>query len=506
MTRTAGKYRFSRLFVACMLCGTMVACSTVPPYTRPSVAVPAHYAEGAAPAQGWTQAAPGDATARGPWWTLFHDPELNALEARVDVSNQTIKKAVTQLREARAMVDYQRSGFFPTVSAGVAQSRTRTSQNLQFRALAGKTVPDYSAGLSASWEPDLFGKVSDNVQAAQADAQASASDLEAVRLAVSADLAADYFDLRASDTQKKLLDDAVTAYTQALNMVQQQFQAGAVDPSVVAQAQTQLETTRAQDTDLDVQRAQLQHAIATLIGEPASTFALPAKTATPAIPPIPEGLPSQLLERRPDIAAAERRVAAANARVGEARAAFFPSLMLSASAGLESTLFAPWLTAPSLFWSLGPQLAGTLFDGGRRTALKHVADAQYDGTIADYRQSVLTAFQQVEDNLAALNTLADEAATQQRAVDAANLTLRLMMNRYRAGAVDYLQVVTAQTVALANQRTAQDIARRREDASVALLKALGGGWGDNGAASVAAAATGGAQSPSPQAQAAASAH
>jgi NodT family efflux transporter outer membrane factor (OMF) lipoprotein len=474
-----------RATAAIALCGAVAlsGCSMIPAYTRPTAAVPAHYAQaspapgmqGAGATSGWSPAAPSDAVPRGNWWTVFGDAQLNGLEARVDVSNQTVKKAIAQLNAARAMIDYQRAGFFPTITAGVAQNRARTSANVKFKALAGKTVPDYSAGLAASWEPDLFGKISSSVAAANADAQASAADLEAVRLAVSAELATDYFDLRATDTQKKLVDDAVVAYARALEMVQQRYRIGASDPSVVAQAQTQLETTQAQDTDLGVQRAQLEHAIATLVGEPASTFSIAPELAPPSIPSIPAGLPSQLLERRPDIAATERRVAAGNARIGEAHAAFFPSLVLSAAGGLESTFFAPWLTAPSLFWSLGPQLVGTLFDGGRRSATLHGADAQYDSAVADYRQTVLSAFQQVEDNLSALNVLSTEAVQQQRAVDAASLSLRLSLDRYRAGAVDYLTVVTAQTALLTNQRTAADIARRREDASVALIKALGGG-------------------------------
>jgi NodT family efflux transporter outer membrane factor (OMF) lipoprotein len=456
--------------VACAL----TACSTLPRYTNSSVAVPDHYAGAVAP--GWAVAAPADAQPRGPWWTLFNDDELNRLEARVDVSNQTVAKAVAQLQAARAMVDYQRAGYAPTVTAGAAQSRARLSQNVLGHSLAGKTEPDYSVGVSASWEPDLFGRVKDATVNARDNAQASEADLESVRLSIASDLALDYFDLRSLDRQKKLLDDSVTAYTAALKIVQQQLDDGAIDASAVAQAQTQLESTRTMDSDIDVQRAQLQHAIATLIGVPASSFALPQQVRDIALPQIPAGLPSQLLERRPDIAAAERRVAAANAQIGEAHAAFYPDLTLSATAGLESTFFAPWLTAPSLFWSIGSQLVGTLFDGGRRNAALKGANAQYDGAVADYRQTVLVAFQQVEDNLSALTTLASEADSEQRATSAAELALKLTMNRYQAGAVSYLDVVTAQTIALTNERTADQIDARRVDASVQLLKALGGGW------------------------------
>lgn len=463
---------FARTTLGLCVAATLTACSTLPSYTKPQVAVPARYAG----APGWTVAAPADTRPRGPWWSVFDDPDLDRLEARVDVSNQTVKAAVAQLQQARAMVDFQRAGFFPTVTAGVSQERFRTSQNLAHRALAGKTIPDYSAGLTASWEPDLFGRVKDATVNAQANAEASKADLDAVRLSVTSDLAVDYFDLRSLDAQKKLLDDTVTAYAAALNLLQQQLKDGAIDASAVAQAQTQLESTRTQDTDIDVQRAQLQHAIATLIGEPASSFSIPVKVRSEAVPAIPPGLPSQLLERRPDIAAAERRVAAANAQIGEAHAAFFPDLVLSASAGLESSFFAPWLTAPSLFWSIGPKLADTLFDGGQRDATLKNATAQYHGAVADYRQTVLVSFQQVEDNLSALHSLASEASSQQQASAAAALSLKLTTNRFQAGAVSYLDVVTAQTIALTNERIEEQIDGRRMDASVLLLKALGGGW------------------------------
>ncbi|RZF27901.1 efflux transporter outer membrane subunit [Paraburkholderia sp. UYCP14C] len=463
-----------RIVAACAV-ASLAACTTLPHYSVPSVEMPTHFATQSA-ASGWAVASPADASPRGPWWTLFGDSELDTLEARVDVSNQTVRQAVANLEAARAMVAYQRAGYAPTVTAGVAAQRYRTSQNLIDHSLAGQTVPDYSTGVTASWEPDLFGRVKDATVEAHANAQASAADLESVRLSVATQLATDYFDLRTLDRQKRLLDDTVTAYAAALRIVQQQLADGAIDASAVAQAQTQLESARTADSDIDVQRAQRQHAIATLIGVPASSFALPAQVEPVVVPPIPAGMPAALLERRPDIAAAERRVAAANARIGEAHAAFYPELTLSASAGLESTFFAPWLSAPSLFWSLGSQLAGTIFDGGRRHATLKGANAQYDAAVAGYRQTVLTAFQQVEDNLSALHTLADEAESQQRATAAAQLSLKLTTNRYQAGAVDYLDVVTAQTVALANERNEQQIAGRRLDASVRLLEALGGGW------------------------------
>lgn len=465
-----------RRLVATGMAATLAACSTLPHYSVPEVAVPAHYAAVPQAAPGWSVASPADGQPRGPWWTAFNDEELDQLEARVDVSNQTVRRAVAQLQAARAMVDYQRAGYAPTVTAGAAQQRYRTSQNLVDHSLAGKTIPDYSVGVAASWEPDLFGRVKDATVAARDNAQASEADLESVRLSVTSQLATDYFDLRSLDRQKQLLDDTVTAYGAALRIVQQQLADGAIDASAVAQAQTQLESARTADSDIDVERAQLEHAIATLIGVPASSFVLSPKIEPARVPSIPAGVPSALLQRRPDIAAAERRVAVANAQIGEAHAAFYPDLTLSASAGLESTFFAPWLTAPSLFWSLGAQLAGTLFDGGRRDASLKQANAQYDAAVAGYRQTVLTAFQQVEDNLSALDTLAGEAVSQQRATVAAQLSLKLTTNRYQAGAVNYLDVVTAQTIALSNERNEEQIAGRRLDASVHLLQALGGGW------------------------------
>ncbi|KAG8152802.1 efflux transporter outer membrane subunit [Burkholderia catarinensis] len=481
---------FARRVVALGVTAALAACSTLPPYSPPTVAVPAHYAGAPAAQPGWNVAAPADAASRGAWWTVFNDAGLNALEARVDVSNQTVKKAVADLQQARATVDYQHAGFLPTITAGVAQSRSRISQNKLGSSLAGKTTPDHQVGVAASWEPDVFGRVRDAVAGAQANADASAADLQAVKLAVTAELATDYFALRSLDTQKQLLDDTVHAYAEALKLLQQQLAAGAIDASAVAQAETQLESTRTQDTDIDASRAQRQHAIATLVGESASTFALPPRVQAFDVPAIPAGVPSQLLERRPDIAAAERRVAAANAQIGEAHAAFFPDLVLSASAGLESGFFTPWLSAPSLFWSLGPQLVGTLFDGGRRSATLRGAHAQYDGEVADYRQTVLVAFQQVEDQLSALDALASEATSQQRATDAADLSLRLTTNRFKAGAVSYLDVVTAQTIALTNRRQADQIAARRMEAEVGLLKALGGGWHAGADITASAAASG----------------
>ncbi|HXA35880.1 MAG TPA: efflux transporter outer membrane subunit [Steroidobacteraceae bacterium] len=461
----------------------LAGCATGPAYVRPSVEVPGAFKERAAtaaapaPQPGWKPAAPHDAQDRGAWWEIFQDESLNQLEARVAVSNQTIVKAVASLEQARAVVGQARAAYYPTIQAGIEPDRTRTSATVIGRqGLAGRTVWDNTAALNASWEPDVFGKVSHAVAGAKAREQASAADLASVELSMHAELAVDYFDLRGVDTQSDLLRQTVVAFQAALDIATQRFNAGVASDSDVAFAQTQVQTARAQFIDLGVMRAQLEHAIATLIGEPASTFVLPPNATQLAPPEIPAGVPSQLLERRPDVAAAERLMAASNADVGSATAAFFPDLMLSLTGGLESGGFSQWASAPSRFWAVGLPLVGTLFDGGLRKQKLNAAKATYDSAVADYRQVVLTSFQEVEDNLAALRVLAEESGTQQLAVSAAQHELDLALQRYQGGAVGYLEVVTAQSAALTNERTAIDIARRRLDASVLLVKALGGLW------------------------------
>jgi NodT family efflux transporter outer membrane factor (OMF) lipoprotein len=459
----------------------LAGCATGPAYVKPAVDVPVAFKEqsagaAAAPADGWKPASPQDAQDRGAWWEVYNDASLNQLEARVSVSNQTIVKAVAMLKEARAAVGAARSAYFPLVQAGIEPTRSLTSQTVLGRSLAGKTVWDNTAGVTASWEPDLFGKVGHAVEGAKDRAEASAADLASVELSMHAELAVDYFDLRGLDTDTELLQQTVVAFQAALDIATQRFAAGVASDSDVALAQTQVQTARSQLIDLGVMRAQLEHAIATLSGEPASKFSL-APSATQFAPPdVPAGVPSQLLERRPDVAAAERLVAASNADVGAATAAFFPDLMLSLTGGLESGGFAQWVSAPSRFWAVGIPVIGTLFDGGLRRQRLNGAKASFEGAVADYRQVVLTSFQDVEDNLAALRILADESAAQQLALSAAEHELQLALQRYQAGAIGYLEVVTAQSMALSNERTAIEIARRRLDASVLLVKALGGLW------------------------------
>jgi NodT family efflux transporter outer membrane factor (OMF) lipoprotein len=466
----------------------LAGCATGPAYVKPTVDVPTAFKEQAAgaattaPAQGWKSAAPQDAQDRGAWWEVYNDAELNQLEARVSVSNQTIVMAVASLQEARAAVGAARAAYFPLVQAGIEPNRNLTSQTVLGRSLAGKTVWDNTAGVTATWEPDLFGKIGHAVEGAKARAEASAADLASVQLSMHAELAVDYFDLRGLDTDTDLLQQTVVAYQAALDIATQRFAAGVASDSDVALARTQLQTTRSQLIDLGVMRAQLEHAIATLSGEAASKFSLPPSATQFAPPDLPAGVPSQLLERRPDVAAAERLVAASNADVGAATAAFFPDLLLSLSGGLESGGFAQWASAPSRFWAVGLPVIGTLFDGGLRRQRLNGAKASFQGAVADYRQVVLTAFQDVEDNLAALRILADESAAQESAVNAAEHELQLAMQRYQAGAIGYLEVVTAQSMALSNERTAIEIARRRLDASVLLVKALGGLWDDRSTA------------------------
>jgi NodT family efflux transporter outer membrane factor (OMF) lipoprotein len=453
------------------------------PYVKPSVTVPTAYKEGGSassptsPPPGWAAAVPQDAQDRGAWWEIFGDPQLNGLESRVSVSNQTIQKAVATLQEARASVGVARSSYFPTVRAGASEQRFHTSKNIiGSPELAGRSVSDYTVGLDASWEPDLFDKVGHAVDAATARAQATAADLASVQLSMHAELAIDYFDLHDSDAEIMLLQKTVTAYQDALHLVQQRFDAGIASDFDLAQAQTQLETTESQLIDLNVEHAQLQHVIATLIGEPASNFSLSTDGSQLAPPVIPSGIPSQLLERRPDVAAAERRVAASTAAVGQATAAFFPDLMLSASSGLESSNLASWFAMPSRLWTIGPALLGTVFDGGRRKHQLEKAKASCAAAVADYRQVALASFQQVEDNLAAGETLAAEAKAQESAVRSSQHALDVALKRYETGAVSYLDVIVAQSTALANERAATEIARRRSDTSVLLIKALGGLW------------------------------
>jgi NodT family efflux transporter outer membrane factor (OMF) lipoprotein len=465
------------LSFACVLGAAVVlsGCAVGPRYSRPSAQVPPAYKE---TPPDWKTAQPSDQVARGKWWELFADPQLNALEERIAVSNQNLKAAQAQFLEARAQLHLSRADYYPTATAGVSASRNRLSANRPLNS----SIDDYTdlvLPVDVSYEADVWGRVRRTVEAARAQAQATAGDLESVNLSLHADLASDYFQLRSLDAEEQLLQSTVKAYQQALKLTEDRYHGGVASAVDVAQAQTQLESTRAQALDVGVQRAEFEHAIAVLAGEPASTFSLPVSPLVNPPPAIPPGLPSELLERRSDVAAAERRMAAANAQIGVAKAAYYPLLSLTGVAGLEGTRLTTWFLGPSAFASAGASAVVTVFDVGRRRAVSDQAKAGYDQTVANYRETCLTAFQEVEDNLAALRILADEAATQDAAVAAAEHSLELSTNRYKGGVANYLEVTTAQSAALTDQRVAVEILGRRVTSAVLLIKALGGGWDRN---------------------------
>ena len=472
--------RQNRVLAGALVTLLLGGCMVGPEYKKPSAPMTPSYKE----AEGWKLANPSDHLPRGQWWTIFGDPDLNALEAQIEPANQNLRIAEARLREARAQVRFNRAALFPTISANAGASSIRDSANRPFLTPNSSTIPgighgstgDILLGLDMSYEIDLWGRVRRTVASARREAEATAADLETARLSLQAELAMDYVELRAADAQQQLLDETVRAFEAALKLTTNRFEGGAAPKSDVAQAQTQLDTTRAQATDVAVQRTQFEHAIATLIGKPPAAFSLPARPLTTLPPGVPTGLPSELLERRPDIAAAERRVAEANEQIGIAKAAYYPTVVLNASIGFEGSSFGNLLNASSLFWSVGASITQLIFDGGRRRATSEATRANYDATVAAYRQTTLSAFQQVEDNLGALRILEQEAQQQRRAVESAQLSLQLFTNRYRGGVDNYLQVITAQAVTLANQRTDIDILRRRMDASVLLVKAVGGGW------------------------------
>jgi len=467
---------------ACLLAG----CTVGPKYHTPTAETPAAYKE-LTPAdykntEGWKVAQPKDDALRGKWWEIFKDPQLNALEEKVNVSNQNIAAAAASFFAARALVKEARSQLFPRVTTNPAITVQRPSATLSSSKTEGSTssavgtFTDYTLPFDATWEPDLFGRIRNTIKSAAYGAQASAADLENTRLTVQADVAVDYFQLRGQDALKQLLDSTVVAFQQTLDLTRALYETGIGTDEAVAQAETQLEATQAQDAALGAQRAEFEHALAMLTGQPASTFSIPIEPLKSSPPAIPFGVPSQLLERRPDIAAAERLVAQANAQIGIARAAYFPTVTLSAAAGLESTAIASWFTWPSRFFSVGPAAAETIFDAGLRRATMEQFRAQYDETVANYRQTVLTAFQQVEDNLASLRILSVEIQYQDTAVKSAEKSLAIAKDRYKLGIDPYLNVLTAQTALLSNQETAVNLRIQQMTASGGLIEALGGGW------------------------------
>lgn len=458
---------------AALLAVALAACTVGPDYARPAAPVPAQYRE----LDGWQRAQPDDVRLRGDWWTIYGDAELDRLVRAAEVSNQTLAAAEAGWRQARALARQAEAGLYPVVGVSAAVTRARTSGAGSTASGAARTGSQFSLPVDVTWEADLWGRLRRGVEAGAATAEASAADLEAARLSVRAELVQDYLALRTLDARRRLLSDTVAAYERSLQMTRNRHAAGVASGAEVAQAETQLESTRAQALELDASRATLEHAIAALCGLPPAALTIAVRSAPlPAIPTLPAGLPSALLERRPDIAAAERRVAAANAGIGIAEAAYYPDLSFSASAGFEAASLAKWISAPARVWALGPQLALTLFDGGARAAQVEAAGAAWDAAVANYRQTVLTGFQEVEDALATLRILAAEAEVQQAAVVAARRSLALTLNQYRAGTLAYLGVVIVQAQALAAESSALDVQGRRLAASVALIRALGGGW------------------------------
>jgi len=452
----------------------LVGCTVGPNYVRPTTDVPAAYKESA----NFKAAQPSDDAAKGKWWEIYGDPQLNALEEQVTVSNQTLKEAQAQFVIARATIRAVRAAYYPTVTADPSAAGARESQS---KALFGTTSPityaDYQLPpIDVSWEPDVWGRVRRSVESARSEAQATAADLANTELSLHAELALDYFQMRGLDSQQQLLDSTVTSYEKALQLTDSRYKGGVASAVDVAQAQTQLETTRAQAIDVAVDRTAFEHAIAVLIGKAAAEFSQQPLPLTMPPPAIPSGLPSELLERRPDIAAAERRMQEANAQIGVARSAYYPVFSFTGGGGFESEQIHNLLTGPSAFWSLAGSAAELLFDGGQRRSLNEQARASYDKSVDTYRQTTLTAFQEVEDNLSALRVLENEARVQDAAVAAAEHSLDLSNSRYRGGVANYLEVTTAQSAALGDERADVDVLTRRMAASVLLIKALGGGW------------------------------
>lgn len=478
--------RLPVLFAAAALAGALVltGCKPVgPDYSRPGYHAPEAYKETGATAiappnpngGNWSQAAPSDGMLRGKWWEVYQDPQLNALEERIASNNYTLKQASEAYLAAHALITSARSGLFPTIGAGPSLERDKLSKNRPSTS-AWTHYNDFTLTGSASWEPDFWGRIRRTVEATRASAQASAADLAVIDLSLHAELASDYFTLRGTDAEIRLLKTTVDNLTEQLKLTEQRRAGGVATEVDVAQAKTQLETVRAQRVDLDNTRAQTEHAIATLTGQNAAGFALASMPLDVALPKVPLGVPSQILERRPDIAAAERRTAAANAEIGVAISAYYPNISLGALGGFESTHSGNWLSGPSTLWTLGASASETLFDAGRRHALTDEARHLYEAQAAAYRATVLGAFNDVEDQLAALRVFEQESAVEHDAVASAQHSLDLSNERYTGGVTSYLEVLTAETTLLTNQKTEIDLKTRQFLASVSLIRALGGGW------------------------------
>ena len=456
-----------------LLLVVLSACTVGPDYVKPKVETPPAFKE----VEGWKKAEPKDNIPRGSWWTIYNDQQLNALEEQVNISNQNLAAAEAQYREALALVQVARAAYFPTVTAGPTVSQSSTSANAPGVQKVSLTSPDLVFSGQASWQPDIWGKVRRQVESSKASAQASDADLEGVRLSMQGQLAQDYFQLRQLDSQKQILTTTVDNYKKFLELTKNRYATGVAAQSDVLTAQTQLETAQTQLVATGVQRAQMEHAIAVLMGKAPSDLTIPPTPLDLTPPAVPAGLPSELLERRPDIASAERQAAAANAQIGVAEAAYYPNVTLSATGGFEGSTVAQWFLWPSRFWTLGPAaLQETLFEGGLRRAQTEEARAAYDASVATYRQTVLTGFQQVEDNLAALRILEQEAKSADAAVASAKKNVVITINQYKVGTASALDVITTEAIALSNELTAVNVLGSRLNANVLLVQALGGGW------------------------------
>ena len=467
--------RGSRLLSLSLSALMLSACAVGPDYQRPSVAEPAQYKQ----AQGWRQANPSDSLARGAWWELYGDQQLNGLVEKLNSSNQTVAQAEAQYRQAQALVASARGAFYPTIdlSAGKTRSSQGTGSSSSSLSSSSSGIRNtYNTQLGVSWEADIWGKLRRGLEANEASAEASFADLAAMRLSQQSELVQNYLQLRVIDQQRRLLQATVENYQRSLKMTENQYRAGVSGKDAVSQAQTQLKSTQADMIDLIWQRAQFENAIAVLMGQAPAEFTLAETQDIPDLPEVPLGLPSQLLERRPDIASAERSVIAANANIGVAKAAYYPDLTLSLSGGYSSSTSTDLISLPNRFWSVGPQLNLPLFDGGQRSAEVDRNEALYDQTVAKYRQTVLDGFREVENYLVQLRVLGDEAVVRQQALDAARESLRLIQNQYKAGLIAYLDVVVVQATALSNERSVLTLQQSRLIASVQLIAALGGGW------------------------------
>jgi NodT family efflux transporter outer membrane factor (OMF) lipoprotein len=457
-------------------------CAVGPDYQRPESAPSAQFKQAA----GWKPAAPADTQIPSAWWQLYDDAQLSQLIERLNVSNQNLAAAQAQYLQARALVSKTRAGFYPTLGSSAGMNRAgqgggsntiSTSDGISVSgANTAQISKSYDLNLSAAWELDVWGKLRRGLESSEASYQASAADLAGMRLSLQTQLAQSYLQLRVLDEQTRLLDATVAAYSRSLKLTENQYQAGIVPKSDVTQARTQLYSTQAQAIDLQWQRAQHENAIAVLVGVAPSELQIALQPNVPRLPSVPPALPSQLLERRPDIASAERKMIAANAEIGVAEAAWYPDLSLTASGGYNSGSYADWISMPNRVWSIGPQLALSLFDGGARSAQVESAEAGYQQTVAQYRQIVLDSFREVDDALVQLQVLEQEAAVQQQAVNAARESLQLLTNQHQAGTIDYNSVVSVQTSTLNNERSALTIQGNRLTASVQLIAALGGGW------------------------------